>query len=111
MKSTQRGREGSSEAELWVPRCQRGQARGLPGGQDLLETEFCLRNMVMRGGKKKISIKKKNQNGPNHILELPYIRKSFPDIFTTNSDPLSLEHRDYNWQSVTYPLTPASNGR
>lgn len=61
--------------------------------------------------KKKSQLKKENQNGPNHILELPYIRKSFPDIFTTNSDPLSLEHRDYNWQSVTYPFTPASNGR
>lgn len=59
---------------------QRGQASELTGAQNLLETRLRVRDTVVRW-EGKCQFFKKNPNGPNYALEVPSIRKSFPDVF------------------------------
>lgn len=63
-------------------------------------------------------MKKENQDGPNDILELLYIRKSCPDIFINKLDPPYLAYNDYTWQSFIHsfiqsriPQMDAEGGR
>ena len=61
-------------------------------------------------GQKHFSEKKRNQNEPNYILELLYIRESCLDIFITNLDPPYLVYNDCTQQSLTRSFMYPTNG-